>query len=340
MNAPLQIVSTYHPTDMPWGGGNNFWRALLSQLSEQGDIVFRPLKDEPKENPPHADIVFFNQVNSGPAENSRMYTIQDFQKIKQLYPRAKIVVRAINLRKHSRYKAKLPYFLDFPDRTKDNIVKYRVNTADFVIYQSEYQKNFFEEFCGPTKDSDIIYNGAPLLFAEKGKQAPRRKLTSAQPVRFLATSFSGNPSKRLGLIARLSELPGVEVVHAGLWHENVDKRKVKTLGTISHEEITNYMRDADYYLKLSENDICPNALIEALAYGLPVIYDVDGGGAAEIGRPFGIAFDPANMNDMLDVARQRHQELAVKIAQNREQFLITYAANAYKNVFKKISGLT
>jgi glycosyltransferase involved in cell wall biosynthesis len=340
MNAPLQIVSTYHPTDMPWGGGNNFWRALLGQLSEQGDIIFRPLKDEPKNNPPHADIIFFNQVNSGPAENSRIYTIQDFQQIKGLYPRAKTLVRAINLRKHSRYKAKLPYFLDWADRAKDNIVKYRVNTADFVIYQSEYQKSFFEEFCGPTRNSEIIYNGAPLLFAEKGKQTPRKKLSTGQPIRFLATSFSGNPSKRLGLIASLSELPGAEVVHAGLWHKNVDKKKVKTLGTISHEEITNYMRDADYYLKLSENDICPNALIEALAYGLPIIYDVDGGGAAEVGRPYGIAFDPANMNGMLDVARQKHQALAEKIAQNRERFLITHAANAYKSVFRKISGPT
>lgn len=338
MNAPLQIVSTYHPTDKPWGGGNNFWRALLRHLSEQGDIVFRLLKDEPKDSPPPADIIFFNQVNSGPAENSQLYTIEDFKKIKQLYPTAKTLVRAINLRKHSRYKAKLPYFLDFADRTKDNIVKYRVNTADFVIYQSEYQKDFFDKFCGPSKDSDIIYNGAPLLFAEKGRQAPRRKLVPGQPVRFLATSFSGNPSKRLGLIAQLSELPGVEVVHAGLWHGNVNKKNVKTLGTISHEEMTNYMHDADYYLKLSENDICPNALIEALAYGLPVIYDVDGGGAAEIGKPFGIAFDPANMNGMLDTARQRHHELAKKIAENRERFLITHAADAYKNVFKKISG--
>ncbi|MGQ0526454.1 MAG: glycosyltransferase [Alphaproteobacteria bacterium] len=336
MSAPLQIISTYHPIEAPWGGGNNFWRALFPELENRYGFTIRYLKNEPEHNPPPADIVFFNQLGMGPGAGSVIYSIKDIQNIRRLYPQAKMVVRAINFRRHARYNSKIPYKLAWSDQAKDRIIKYQMKTADFAVFQSLYQKNIFESHDASAGKSTIIHNGAPIMFAEKGRQSPRNPINLDQPLRFLATSVSGNPRNRLEQIARLSEMPNVEITHAGFWHKNVDRRRVKTLGTISQGAIADLMNNADYYLKLSEGDMCSNALIEALAFGLPVIYDLKGGGAAEIAAPFGIAFSSEDMQSTIEKARALHQDFVMKIAAHRDSFLITHTAEAYVETFRKV----
>ncbi len=337
MKPSVQILSAYHQIDDPWGGGNNFWRALFPELTGRHGMSVRYLKDDPDNNPPPTDVIFFNQISTGPGAGSSIYTVKDLQNMRRRYPSAKFLIRAINLRKHARYNSWFPYWLTRLDQIKDRTIKVQMEMADFVIFQSQYQKGIFEKYDCGVKNSVTIHNGAPVMFAEKGLESPRLPIEPAKPIKLLTTSVSGNPRKRLELIARLSELPGVEITHAGFWHKEVKPRRVKTLGTITHDAISGLMNDADYYLKLSEGDMCPNALIEALAFGLPIIYDRDGGGAAEVGGPYGIAFDENDMPGMLETARRHHGELVQKIADNRANFLITRTADAYADVFRNLA---
>lgn len=333
----LQVVSTYHVVDGPWGGGNNFARALFSELAQRHDMNVRFLKDEGN-SPLPADIIFMNQNSSGPGNGSRAYGIAELENIRTRYPGAKVAVRAINLRRHARYNATLPYWLSFSEQATDRTIRRQLEMADFVIFQSDYQKSVYKRNGIAPRSNTTIHNGAPVLFAEAGRASPRRALDPEKPLRLLSTSVSGNPRNRPALIARLSEMPGVEVLHVGLWHDDVDPRRVKLMGKLDHAGIAALMCEADYYLKLSEGDMCSNALIEALAFGLPVIYDRAGGGAAEVGAPYGIPFNPQDMQGMLNSARALYTGLVEKIAIHRENFLITRIADSYAEIFRNLAA--
>ncbi|MGB4107350.1 MAG: glycosyltransferase [Alphaproteobacteria bacterium] len=333
----LQVVSAYHVVDGPWGGGNNFARALFSELSQRHGMTIRFLKEEGV-SPPPADIIFMNQNSAGPGDGSRAYSIAELENIRARYPGAKILVRAINLRRHARYNTLLPYWLSFSEQATDRVIRRQLAMAGLVIFQSEYQKGIYERNAIVPRRSAVIHNGAPVLFAKAGQASPRPALDPAKPLRLLSTSVSGNPRNRPALIAMLSEFPGIEITHAGLWHDNVNPRRVRLAGKLDHREIAALMHEADYYLKLSEGDMCSNALIEALAFGLPVIYDRAGGGAAEVGAPYGVPFDAQDMPGMLSIACARHMELVEKIATHREDFLITRVADAYAEIFRAQLG--
>ncbi len=54
-------------------------------------------------------------------------------------------------------------------------------------------------------------------------------------------------------------------------------RRIRSLPAVPSEELANLLREHDVYITASQNDPCSNAVIEALACGLPVVYRNDGG---------------------------------------------------------------
>ena len=59
--------------------------------------------------------------------------------------------------------------------------------------------------------------------------------------------------------------------------ENDLKQEVELIGCLSGDEIENYYRKSDIFILVSSWEGCPNALLEAMSYGLPVISTKIGG---------------------------------------------------------------
>ncbi len=91
------------------------------------------------------------------------------------------------------------------------------------------------------------------------------------------------------LIEALRGLPSVELVLVGDGplrealsdHATAHSVSVKFMGSVMHDDIPRILRDADVFILPSLNEGMSNAVLEAMASGLPII-TTDTGGAAEL----------------------------------------------------------
>jgi glycosyltransferase involved in cell wall biosynthesis len=95
----------------------------------------------------------------------------------------------------------------------------------------------------------------------------------------------------------------------------VEFQHAKTVGPVPTEEVAALLRGHDIYLAPSRDDPCSNALLEALACGLPAAYLASGGHpelAGDAGLPFS---SPAELPDVLDrlLARLGERRAAIAI---------------------------
>ncbi len=172
----------------------------------------------------------------------------------------------------------------------------KILVANAVVYQSRYCQTMYERYLRK-KNKKIIINGAPWLGASKQNfdfpslkreirfctiysRAPLKGIyESVKFVKWL--NLKKNISARLSIIGFNGEVPPnapddfLETIQ--------DKSFVNLID--AYEEFDdihkNIFFSSHFYLCLSRADPCPNALIESMAFGLPVI-GLDSGGVPEI----------------------------------------------------------
>ena len=315
----IKIHFTYLSVDKPWGGANNFIRALRKELQGNGNFTFTNSLEEP------CDVVFMNQLGTGPAGNGRMLSIKQAKKIRD--QGRKLVVRAVNLNWHA-FRLGPRNLIQGWWRDHQTIAL--LNLADVAIFQSEYQLQFFVDAGYRGSINKVIHNGAPQEFWIEQLDSALR----SGPIRLISSTASPRKTKRHDLIARISECDCVEILHMGAWPEGLPSRRVKLLGMLPHEQMAATMATCDFFLHTAIKDPCPNAVFEALCSGLPVIYNPGPGSSKEIVGPCGIALDEANLPATLVQASLRLEELRGVVASHRERFSIGYAAARYREVFQ------
>ena len=178
--------------------------------------------------------------------------------------------------------------------------------ADGVVYQSAFTNRWWEDWYGKTRvPNTVIHNAVDLnVYAPK----PRSKGFSPSGAEALTTrgdkkhrlvmvegSLAGGLDVGLGwgveLAERLHKTHPTELHIVG----RVDERRkaevlanakadIRFLGVVPRETIPDINRDADLYFSAEANPPCPNAVIEALACGTPVL-GFDTGSLAELVPP-------------------------------------------------------
>jgi glycosyltransferase involved in cell wall biosynthesis len=153
----------------------------------------------------------------------------------------------------------------------------------------------------------IIRNAVdPAVFHPHG----RVPFDRSRKIRLIATSWSNNARKGgpiyKWLEARL-DWDRFEFTFVG--NESVAFNRIKSIPAVPSEALANILRDHDIYITASQNDPCSNAVIEALACGLPVVYRNDGG------HPELVGFGGLPFTDQEEILAQLD-----RIAANYEMF--------------------
>ncbi len=163
----------------------------------------------------------------------------------------------------------------------------RTRLADHVVYQSEFSRRWWERVHGPTPvPSSVVYNAVPLDVYTPIPPNP----ANPTPLRLLLVegSLAGGYETGLETAVQLTErlntvhrgaLPApVELVVAGRVSKDVKAKWARETripltwaGLLPPEEIIALDRSAHLLYAADLNAACPNAVIEALACGTPVL---------------------------------------------------------------------
>lgn len=208
------------------------------------------------------------------------------------------------------------------------IIDIHNNLADHVIYQSEFSKRAADHFCRTAKEnSEILYNAVDTNFFKppENKEFGYNILTAGffrfksrlEPVvRAFAAVVEKYPQARLTIAGKLNHGRG-EFDVARAIPSLVNKLKltdyVTFLGQYRQEEAPLIYRPANLFVHAKYKDWCPNVVIEAMACGLPIVFN-DTGGVRELVKECGLGLRVREKEWHLDeVPSLDPEELAVNI---------------------------
>jgi glycosyltransferase involved in cell wall biosynthesis len=220
----------------------------------------------------------------------------------------------------------------FRSEVNNWILQYiRSKLADRIIYQSLFSRDWWQNTYGKAAVPDtIIYNGVDLqLYHPETSKAPREVLQAVVVEGHIKNGLElglANAVAGLDAYSRLTHRP-VELMVAGevpptIRHQMARGTNIQFdwVGIIPRAEIARRERQADLIFSAEPNPACPNAVIEAMASGLPVaayesgaireLVDEDSG----IITPYGADIWKLELADSQRMA-QRLQELSANFPQ-------------------------
>jgi glycosyltransferase involved in cell wall biosynthesis len=131
----------------------------------------------------------------------------------------------------------------------------------------------------------VIYNPVDTaLFKPHYENTP----TSSR-AKIVYISFSTNIKKGADQIFQVAqENQDIDFILIGRFNNQPEFKNLRFTGHLNREEVAGILSTCHFFLFFSQNEACPNVILEAMASGLPVLY-LDSGGTAELVGNTGIA---------------------------------------------------
>ena len=259
--AGLALFHEFAPS--PSGGGHQFLRALV------GEIEGRGLEVEVGTISGRTPVCLFNSFNF------------DFRRLRRFGRRSR--VRMVH-----RVDGPIGAYRGFDDGTDARIAEINAALASTTIFQSEFSLAKHRELGFELREPVVIPNAVdPALFHPPASREP----LAGRKIRVVASSWSDNPRKGVGALEWLDrnlDLDRFELTFAGR-PPTAGFERIRVVGPLASPALAELLRTQDLYVAPSWDDPCSNALLEALACGLPTAYR-DSGGHPELVREAGVPF--------------------------------------------------
>jgi glycosyltransferase involved in cell wall biosynthesis len=258
--ADLAVFHEFEPP--PAGGGHQFLRALVTEL------VGRGLAVESNRISRGTSACLFNSFNF------------DFTRLRRF-------VRD-DCRLVHRVDGPIGTYRGFDDGTDARIAAINAELADATVLQSRYSLDKHAELGIVLRDPVVISNTVdPAIF----HPPERRETLAGRPVRVVASSWSQNPRKGADVLAWLdANLDPERFILTFVGQAPQRFERIRHVGPLDSNGVARLLREQDVYLAASRDDPCSNALLEALACGLPAVY-LDSGGHPELVGAGGLPFE-------------------------------------------------
>ncbi len=266
--ADLAVFHQFHLP--PYGGGNQFLLALVREWRRRDlEVELNRLSGETNE-------CLFNSFNF------------EFRRLRRF---ARDGVRMVH-----RVDGPIGVYRGFDDGTDRRIVEIN-EIADATILQSRYSLDKHRELGLTLRDPVVIPNAVdPDIFYPAAAREP----VKGRRVRVIASSWSDNPRKGADVLEWLDrnlDFDAFELTFAGRTQSTFER--IRVVGPLASQSLAELLRTQDLYLAPSRDDPCSNALLEALACGLPAAF-LRSGGHPELVGAGGIGFGaPEELPDVL-----------------------------------------
>jgi glycosyltransferase involved in cell wall biosynthesis len=286
-DADLALFHEFAPP--PTGGGHQFLRALVRELYGRGlDVELNRLSRG-------TGACLFNSFNF------------DFARLRRFArPETRLVHRV---------DGPVGVYRGFDDGTDARIAELNRELADATVFQSRYSLERHRELGYELADPVVIPNAVdPTIFFPPERREP----LAGRRIRVIASSWSDNPRKGAGTLAWLDrhlDRDRYEVTFVGRASQAYER--VRAAGAVGSEEVAELLRGHDVYLAPSHDDPCSNALVEALACGLPAVFR-DSGGHPELVGEAGVPFHedeelPAALDRLAEELEERRAAISVPV---------------------------
>jgi glycosyltransferase involved in cell wall biosynthesis len=266
----INIIFEFTPG--PYGGGNQFIKALKNYFVEKG------VYEERKEN---ADILLFN------SDHEARSVLEAKRKLSK-----KIFI----------HRLAGPIYLARGSNKKNDFLIYRLNKyiADGTIFQSNWSRkeNYKAGLACNTYDT-IITNAPDKRFfslnnIKKGKVENKVKL--------IATSWSSNLRKGFEIYKYLDEnLDFEKFTFTFVGNSPFQFKNIRHIPPQSTTELVKILSEHDIFITASRIEACSNSLIEAMHCGLPAVVQNDASNP-EILKEGGVTFHSSN--DVIDAIQK------------------------------------
>ncbi|MBF0627596.1 MAG: glycosyltransferase family 4 protein [Magnetococcales bacterium] len=248
--------------DGPWGGGNQFLKALRVFLERQGCY---------EENAEQADILLINSD-----QPSILQFFLPLYRLKQRRPAPVVILRLDG-----------PMCLgrDQPVDVHLDRMGYALSrwVCDGTVIQSTWSRDrALERGLRLPAAVQVLPNAPdPNLFHAIGRApcAPERK------PRLLAASWSSNWRKGFETyrwLDRNLDFDRYDMTFIG--NAPLTFERIRHLPPMSSAELATALRQHDLFISAATRESCPNSVIEALHCGLPVVAKRDGGQSGLVGQ--------------------------------------------------------
>jgi glycosyltransferase involved in cell wall biosynthesis len=302
----------------PWGGGNQFLMALVKE--------FRRRKIKVVENAIQQGVkIYMANAVTFKVDPFREAFLKSGKKLKLVH-RLDGPYYSARYNRDPRKEASLPY------RAREDDRVYWINNefACASIFQSKWSFDMNKMLGYSPKGYLQIVNNAvdDTIFHNRGR-APFSRL---RKTKIMASSWSAGERKGFKTFKWLDDnldFMKYEFFFSGNVPDGMTFRNIKVLPPVTSEKLAPMLREHDIFLAASYLEPCSNALVEALASGMPTVYQ-SGSGHAELVKAGGRSYNkPEEIPRLLDEVVARFEEYQ----NNIRVTTVSEAADAYLQVY-------
>ena len=298
----MKIYIAYPILEQPYGGANQFLRALKNKFVENNVYT---------KEPSQSDVILFNGHHE----------VNLVHHLKNKFPNKKFVHRTDGLQK----------LYNKPDDKRQDIT-FEVNRlfADATIFQTQWALDKHIEYgMKITSLNEVILNSVnDKIFNQIEKKQKNNK------VKLVCTSWSTNKNKGFETYKFLDENLDFNKYSFDFVGNDpgIKYNNINMLGPHSTKEVASFLRNSDIFITSTKHDCCSNSLLEALFSGLPCVA-LNSGGNTEIVKKGGILYN--STNEIIESIEQVSNNINMYKA-NIQVETIDQISEKYINFFRKV----